>query len=370
MEADLDRLRHDAAAWDAFVESTETDFPLQLSAWATAKAATGWQAERVVADGGSGPIGGQLLVRRLGPGPFAMGYLPRGPVARRFDAASVAAFTDALRQVARARRLTHVTADPGLEGNAHDALLAGAGWRRADALQLTSTQLIDLTRSEEELWSDVYKSSRRYANGARKRGCLVREGTEADLPVFYDILVETAERSGFIPRAFEAYRDVYRAFAAQGRALLLIGSLPDGTGRLEQAHPHLRRPRLAALRRSHGRRRRDPRGALLRVAGHRALQGRRCPGLRHVGPLDTRHRPLQAGLRRAGRGVRRDLGPGREPRRARARPARPSRPGLAGQAAARPGCRTRGGRDTHGATGGSSGAAAPDGAGRRPSDED
>jgi lipid II:glycine glycyltransferase (peptidoglycan interpeptide bridge formation enzyme) len=228
MEADLDRLRHDPAAWDAFVESTETDFPLQLSAWATAKASTGWQAERVVADGGSGPIGGLLLVRRLGPGPFAMGYLPRGPVARRFDAASVAAFTDALRRVARARRLTHVTADPGLEGNAHDSLLAGAGWRRADAVQLTSTQVIDLTRSEEALWSDVYKSSRRYANGARKRGCLVREGAEADLRVFYDILVETAERSGFIPRAFEAYREVYRAFTAQGRALLLIGSLPDG----------------------------------------------------------------------------------------------------------------------------------------------
>ena len=176
MEADLDRLRHDAASWDAFVESTETDFPLQLSAWAAAKAATGWRAERVVADGGSGPIGGQLLVRRLGPGPFSVGYLPRGPVARRFDAASVDAFTEALRAVARARRLTHVTADPGLEGDAHHALLAAAGWRPADPVQLTSTQVIDLTRSEEELWSDVYKSSRRYANGARKRGCSVREG--------------------------------------------------------------------------------------------------------------------------------------------------------------------------------------------------
>ncbi len=229
MEADLDRLRVDATAWDAFVESTETDFPLQLSAWATAKAATGWQAERVVADGGSGPIGGQLLVRRLGPGPFSMGYLPRGPVARDFDAASVVAFTEALRAVARARRLTHVTADPGLEGDAHEALLVAAGWRPTAAVQLTSTQIIDLTKGEEELWSDVYKSSRRYANGARKRGCRVREGDESDLPVFYDILVETAVRSGFIPRAFDAYRAVYRAFAAQGRTLLLIGSLPDGT---------------------------------------------------------------------------------------------------------------------------------------------
>ena len=337
MEADLDRLRHDAASWDAFVESTETDFPLQLSAWATAKAATGWRAERVVADGGSGPIGGQLLVHRLGPGPFAVGYLPRGPVATHFDAASVQAFTDALRAVARARRLTHVTADPGLEGDAHHVLLAAAGWRPADAVQLTSTQVIDLARSEEELWSDVYKSSRRYANGARKRGCSVREGGEADLAVFYDILVETAVRSGFIPRAFEAYRDVYRAFAAQGRALLLIGSLPDGTdvsskliltcgGRASQLY--------GGLTDAGGE---SPRRPLLRVAGHRAQQVGRRARLRHVGPLHTRHRPLQTGLRGARGRVRRHLGPGREPGGACHRAAWSARFDPAGQAPARAG---------------------------------
>ena len=228
MDAELERLRADPAAWDAFVEASATDFPLQLSAWAEAKAGTGWSASRVVADGGSGPIGGQLLVRRLGPGPWSVGYLPRGPVATTLDAASIEAFTRALRDAARAQRLTHVSADPGLEGHAHERLLTAAGWRPSPPLQLTSTQLIDLTRSEDELWSDVYKSSRRYANGARKRGCTVREGDEDDLAVFYEILVETARRSGFIPRALAAYRDVYRAFARTGRARLLIGHLPDG----------------------------------------------------------------------------------------------------------------------------------------------
>lgn len=229
MQADLDRLRAHAPDWDAFVESSSTAFPLQMSAWAEAKRATGWTSARVIADGGSGPIGGQLLMRRLGPGPYALGYLPRGPVASSFDAASVGAFSAALRDFARSRRLTHVTADPGLEGDAHASIMVAAGWRPAAAVQLTSSQLIDLTRSEDELWSDVYKSSRRYANGARKRGCTVREGDEDDLRVFYDILVETALRSGFIPRAFEAYRDVYRAFARHGRARLLIGHLPDGS---------------------------------------------------------------------------------------------------------------------------------------------
>jgi len=228
MAPDVDLLRTDDAAWDTFVEASATPFPLQMTAWAEAKSTTGWSAARVLADGGSGPIGGQLLMRRLGPGPFAMGYLPRGPVASSFDEASVTAFTVALRDFARSRRLTHVTADPGLEGDAHEVLLAAAGWRPAEAVQLRSTQVIDLSRSEAELWSDVYKSSRRYVNGARKQGCSVREGGESDLPVFYDILVETAERSGFIPRAMEAYAAVYRAFERQGRARLLLGYLPDG----------------------------------------------------------------------------------------------------------------------------------------------
>ena len=61
------------------------------------------------------------------------------------------------------------------------------------------------------------------------RAAASAKGTSADLPVFYGILVETARRSGFIHRSLEGYRDVYRAFARDGRARILIGSLPDGT---------------------------------------------------------------------------------------------------------------------------------------------
>jgi lipid II:glycine glycyltransferase (peptidoglycan interpeptide bridge formation enzyme) len=229
MDPGLERLRDDDDVWDAFVESSETVFPLQMSPWARAKAPYGWKSARVVADGGSGPIGGQVLIRSLGPGPFSMGYVPRGPVATTFDGASLEAFTVALREFAKSKRLTHATADPGLEGTDHHPLFESAGWRPSDAVQLQSTQVIDLSKSEEELWSDVYKSSRRYTNGARKKGCYVSEGGDAELPTFYDILVETAERSGFIPRALDAYADVFHAFEEQGKASILIGYLPDGT---------------------------------------------------------------------------------------------------------------------------------------------
>ena len=190
--------------------------------------------------------------------------------------------------------------------------------------QLTSTQIIDLMQTEEELWSGVYKSSRRYANGARKRGCIVREGDEADLPVFYEILAQTAVRSGFIPRALDAYTDVYRAFARHGRARLLLGYLPDGTavsskmilvsgGRASQLYGGL-----------------TDAGGEAR-AGHffewEAIIRSKASGaddLRYVGQVDAGHRSLQAGFRWARRRIRWGLGSRRQqhrPRRLSARPA-------------------------------------------------
>ncbi len=46
---------------------------------------------------------------------------------------------------------------------------------------------------------------------------------------FYAIYRETAERAGFLIRALSAYRDVWDAYAPDGRARLLFAELPDGT---------------------------------------------------------------------------------------------------------------------------------------------
>lgn len=225
----LRRLREDDDAWDRFAISTDGSSPLQSTAWAKAKASAGWSAHRIVVDAGSGPIGGQVLLRRLGPGPFSVGYIPHGPIATAWDLASVTAFTQALQDLAQQRRLTHVTAEPALEDGGPSQLLASAGWRRSDAIQPESTLLIDLDRSEEAMWSALYSSTRRYVNRARKAGCTIRAGDGSDLRILQDIVDETAARAGFIPRPFEAHRDAYEAFSRRGEALLLIGALPDGS---------------------------------------------------------------------------------------------------------------------------------------------
>jgi peptidoglycan pentaglycine glycine transferase (the first glycine) len=226
----LETLRTDPAAWDAFVEGTPTGAYPQLTPWAEVKMGNGWRPIRVVADGGSGPIGLQLLVRDLRPTPWRIGYAPRGPVADAFDAAGVAALTEELRAVAKRERLVDLLVDPEVEAD-HPlgALLAAEGWRPAASVQTARSRILDLDRSEEELWGDLRKKWRQYISKAGRDGVTVEDVGAAGLDDFYRIYVETAERAGFIYRARRTYDEVFEAFARTDRARLLMARLADGT---------------------------------------------------------------------------------------------------------------------------------------------
>jgi peptidoglycan pentaglycine glycine transferase (the first glycine) len=222
-------LRDDVATWDAFVEAAPTGAYTQLSAWAEVKAPNGWRAERIVAAGTGGPIGLQLLVRDLRPTPWRVGYAPRGPLGA-FDRAAVGALTADVRRVAREQRIVHVLIDPEVDSS-HPLVgeLAAAGWTEAAGVQTPRTRVIDLTRPEEELWSDLRSKWRQYVNKARRAGVTVEDVGATGLDDFYRIYVDTALRAGFIHRARSAYEDVFRAFDRGGRARLLMARREDGT---------------------------------------------------------------------------------------------------------------------------------------------
>jgi len=76
----------DTAPWDAFVAAANPGSYLQLSPWARVKAVNGWSAVRLLAGGAGGSVGGQVLVRRPRPLPWAFAYAPRGPVAQDWSA--------------------------------------------------------------------------------------------------------------------------------------------------------------------------------------------------------------------------------------------------------------------------------------------
>jgi lipid II:glycine glycyltransferase (peptidoglycan interpeptide bridge formation enzyme) len=224
------RLRTDEAAWDAFVAAAAGGAYAQQTAWAEVKAANGWAPERVVVDAADGPIGAQLLVHRLGPSPWSIGYAPRGPVATSFGAGGVTAWTDALRAVARRMRLSHVVIDPAVPaGDPLEGWLRANGWRPTSPVQPSRTRLIDLTRPEQALWADLRGKWRQYVTKARRDGVTVIEAGPEALDDFYMIYVDTARRAGFVHRARGAYAATYAAFARRGAARLLFAQ--DAAGR-------------------------------------------------------------------------------------------------------------------------------------------
>jgi lipid II:glycine glycyltransferase (peptidoglycan interpeptide bridge formation enzyme) len=223
------RLRTDDDAWDAFVAGASRGAYAQQTPWAEVKAANGWTAERVVVDAADGPIGAQVLLHRLGPSPWSIGYAPRGPLAAHFEAGGVTAWTDALRALGKRRRLSHVVVDPALPaGDAVEAWLAANGWRRTAPVQPPRTRLIDLTSPEDELWAGLRGKWRQYVTRARRAGVTVVEAGAEGLDDFYAIYVATARRAGFVHRARDAYATTYAAFARHGAARLLFAQDADG----------------------------------------------------------------------------------------------------------------------------------------------
>jgi peptidoglycan pentaglycine glycine transferase (the first glycine) len=230
-------LSRDPAAWDAFVEGTRHGSYLQLDGWARVKAPNGWAARRIVAGAPGRRIGMQVLLRRPRPLPWAFAYAPRGPVAEAWTAGAINDLTAALR-AARADlgRVSHVRIDPEVEADGPDdpggslrAALEGAGWQPGPSVQPPTSRLIDLSASEEALWSDLRKKWRQYVNKARANAVTVVELPGDPIPPFYGIYRETAERAGFLIRVEQAYRDVYEAYGPAGRARVLFAVGPEGT---------------------------------------------------------------------------------------------------------------------------------------------
>ena len=227
--ADVDALRADPAAWDAFVASTPLAPYLQSSPWARTKTRNGWDPVRVVVPGTAGPVGGQVLVHRIGPTPWSIGYAPRGPVAAAVDADGVHAWTVAVREMARRRRLSHVVVDPEIEaGGPELEWFRAAGWHPAASPQPARSRWIDLARPEDELWADLRGKWRQYVQKARRSGIAIVEGGAATLPEFYAIYESTALRAGFNYRSEATYRAVYEAFAERDAARLLFARDPEG----------------------------------------------------------------------------------------------------------------------------------------------
>ncbi|MGC9336319.1 MAG: lipid II:glycine glycyltransferase FemX [Anaerolineae bacterium] len=231
----------DQSAWDRALLALPNPQVLQSWAWGAFKSRQGWSADRLVFQEAGQVVAAASILRRALPFlPVSVLYVPRGPVLDWTDAETVGRVLAELERLATGWKAISIKIDPDVyyPGQAPAfstrptcapdaaAVLSGRNWRfSGEQIQFRNTVLLDLGRSEDDLLANMKQKTRYNVRLAMRRGVRVRAGTEADLPLFYDLYAETARRDGFPIRPPEYYYDAWQTFLKAQQACLLLAEV-------------------------------------------------------------------------------------------------------------------------------------------------
>lgn len=194
----------DPALWDEYVLDNG-GHPLQLWGWGQVKTAHGWVTERLFAyEEDQVVAGAQVLTRKL-PFPFrSISYVPRGPVGDKgLD-------EEFLEEIAKYTKRKHHSVALSIEPDVTD-FQAPKGWVRAKTANLPSdTIVLDLTKSESDLLTNMVKKTRQYIRKSAAEAIEIKQvRTRADLQKCLDIYKDTSRRAKFNLHADQYYIDVF-----------------------------------------------------------------------------------------------------------------------------------------------------------------
>jgi len=215
--------------WNDFVAASAYPSVMQSWQWGQLKATTGWEPAVIVVGDDTIRAGALILRRTL---PFlgrSLLYAPRGPV---LDWSQPELLDELLGEVREhSRGAVALKIDPCVPADRTDVveLLRARGFRftGTDDPDLGGTQpryvmKTDLTPEPEALLASFHPKWRYNIRLAERKGVTVREGTREDLPVFYELLLVTAERDGFRVRRREYFEHLYDLLVPAGMAKLFV----------------------------------------------------------------------------------------------------------------------------------------------------
>lgn len=227
-------IERDADRWNAALAGLPSAHVLQSYEWGETKAQVGWTPHRwLFLDERSGhpKAAASMLRRRLSGLPLAVGYVPKGPALDYSDVGLAEVVLSRIEEQAKTARVIFVKIDPDVDaesatGRAFTSLLRRRGWRSSpEQIQYRNTMLSDLTPDEETLLAGMKSKTRYNVRLAGRRGVTVRGGSISDLPLFYEMYAETAQRDDFIIRPFDYYRRTWETFLKAEKAHLLLADV-------------------------------------------------------------------------------------------------------------------------------------------------
>lgn len=200
-----------AAELDDFVRRSPNCHFMQTSLWGRVKNGWGWRG--LICRDESGTIRGAMAIleHRLRFCNAVLLYSPRGPIFR--DKAVFAELIASAKAYAAQRNAYLLRIDPAISEEDEDFAEMTHDFRcdRASDFSLFQPRMcyvLDLRgKTEESLFSGYHASVRRKIRLAEREGVTVRRGsTDNDLPVFCEMMRQTAKKNGFQPRNSDYFR--------------------------------------------------------------------------------------------------------------------------------------------------------------------
>lgn len=151
-------------------------------------------------------------------------YVPWGPVLKNWEKESLVKLIDKLIEIAKEKNLDFIRFEPRNIGETGAKLLENLGFKKTKSFtQPECTAVLDLTKSEEELLSNMSDSTRYNVRMVERRGVQVRKGTLSDVKIFEALLKDTAGRYKFTTDIHEGYyRKQYETLNESGVMEILV----------------------------------------------------------------------------------------------------------------------------------------------------
>ncbi len=219
----------DAATWDRMLLSLPNPHILQSWMWGILKERQNWQASRFLwrdKENGYPLAAAQLLTQQRGH--LRLGYIPKGPILDWNDISLVAQVLSDLEAHAQSQKLLLLKLDPDVQANTRQGetvvtLLKRHNWHASfEQIQFRNTMILNLEPNLSTLMAQMKSKWRYNIRLAVRRGVIVREARDQELPMLYEMYEETAKRDNFVIREPAYYLDVWRRFRDAGLALHLV----------------------------------------------------------------------------------------------------------------------------------------------------
>lgn len=156
--------------------------------------------------------------------------VPGGPIIDWQNKDLINAFAKQIKHIATENNCVFVRVRPQLKENDFSKnLFKNLGFIKAPMhLHAELTSQLDITKSEEELMTQMRKTTRYEVKKAIKENVKIKTSTdEKEIKKFYDVQIETARRQKFVPFSYKFLYEQFKVFRESGNAFLYKAELEN-----------------------------------------------------------------------------------------------------------------------------------------------